>query len=151
MTLRLHSKVYQHKLSYLWLQDHPWRFRSSTPLMTSDGSNFYNTGSWVSSRNNTSRRYERVFWIQNPRYKKRHTFLTLKSLTKTCLGFPLYTRRSIFETLILNRLELCLGWLKILRTRVSTGRAYFLINRTRQFLNSSLCNLYILESWLVSP
>ena len=50
-----------------------------------------------------------LFLVQNPRYKKRHTFLSLKSLTKTCLGFPLYTRRSGFETLILNRLELCLG------------------------------------------
>ena len=30
VTLRSYSKVQQHKLSCLWLQDHPWRLRSST-------------------------------------------------------------------------------------------------------------------------
>ena len=57
-------------LSYLWLQDYPWRFRSSAPLMTRECNNFYNTGSWDSSRNNTNRKYERVFWVQNPRNKR---------------------------------------------------------------------------------
>ena len=36
--------------------------------------------------------------------------------------------------------------LKILQIRVSIGRAYFSICRTRQFLISSFCSLYILES-----
>ena len=49
------------------------------------------------------------FWVQNPRSAKRHTLLSLKSLLKTCLGFPLYTRRSRPETLILNGLELLFG------------------------------------------
>ena len=86
MTLRLHLKVYQHKLSYLWVQDHFWKFRSSAPLMTREDSNFYNTGSWDFSRNNTSRRYERDFWIQNPRYKKGTLFSLWKALLKMCLG-----------------------------------------------------------------
>ena len=39
-----------------------------------------------------------------------HSNLSLKSLfLKTCLGFPLYTRRSRSETLILNGLELLFG------------------------------------------
>ena len=37
------------------------RFRSLAPLMTSDGRNFYNTGSWVFSKNITDKRFERVF------------------------------------------------------------------------------------------
>ena len=38
-----------------------------------------------------------------------HSNLSLKSLIKMCLGFPLYTRRSRSETLILNGLELLFG------------------------------------------
>ena len=38
-----------------------------------------------------------------------HSNLSLKSLLKTCLGFPLYTRKSRSETLILNGLELLFG------------------------------------------
>ena len=91
------------------LQDHPWRFRSSAPLMTREGNNFYNTGSWNSSRNNIGRRHKRAFWVQNPRYKGDTLFSLWKSLLKTCLGFPLYTRRSRFETLILFEPELLLG------------------------------------------
>ena len=41
---------------------------------------------------------------------KRGTLFSLrKALLKTCLGFPLYTRRSRSETLILNGIELLLG------------------------------------------
>ena len=101
-----HTCGKKYKLSYLWLQDHPWRFRSSAPLMAREGSNFYNTRSWDSSRNNTGRRHKRAFWIQNPKYKRDTLFSLLKTFLKTCLGFPLYTRRSRFETLILNRFEL---------------------------------------------
>ena len=36
------------------------RFRSLAPLMTSDGRNFYNTGSWVFSKNITDKIFERV-------------------------------------------------------------------------------------------
>ena len=35
-------------------------FKSLAHLMTSDGSNFYSTKSWVSSRNIIGRRFERV-------------------------------------------------------------------------------------------
>ena len=35
-----------------------------------------------------------------------HSNLSLKNLIKTCLEFPLYTRRSRPKTLILNGLEL---------------------------------------------
>ena len=38
------------------------------------------------------------------------TLLSLKSLIKTCLGFPLYTGRSRLETLILNGLEQLFGF-----------------------------------------
>ena len=38
-----------------------------------------------------------------------HSYLFPKALTKTCLEFPLYTRRSRSETLILNGLELLFG------------------------------------------
>ena len=110
VTLRLHSKVYQHKLSYLWLQDHPWRFRSSAHLMIREGSNFYNTRSWDFSGNNTSRRHEKAFWVQNARYKGGILYSLWKSFIKTCLGFSLYIRRSRSKTLILFGLELLLGW-----------------------------------------
>ena len=136
VTLRLHSKVYQHKLSCLWLQDHPWRFRSSAPLMTREGSNFFNTRSWDCSGNNISRRYERAFWVQNSWYKRGTLFSLWKVLLKMCLGFPLYTRRSRSETLILFGLELLLGLIKILQTRSLIGRAYSSIDQTRQILNS---------------
>ena len=53
-----------------------------------------------------------------------------------CLGFPLYTRRSRSETLILFGLELLLGLIKILQTRSLIGRAYSSIDQTRQILNS---------------
>ena len=139
------------KLSCLWLQDHPWKLRSSAPLMTREGSNFYNTGSWDISRNNTGRKYERTFWVQNPRYKEGTLFSLWKALLKMCLGFSLYTRRSRSETLILFRLELLLGLIKILQMRLLIDRACLSINWNRQILKSSFCNLLVLESWLESP
>ena len=48
----------------------------------------------------------REIWVQNPKIQKRHSLLSLQSLLKMCLEFPLYTGRSRFETLILNGL----GW-----------------------------------------
>ena len=146
VTLKLHSKVYQQKLSCLWLQEGLWRFRLSVALMTREGSNFYNTGSWDSSRNNTDRRYERSFWVQNPRYKEGTLFSLWKALLKTCFGFPLFTRRSISETLILFGLELLLGLIKILQIRLWIDRACLSIGRTRQILKSSFCSLLVLES-----
>ena len=74
--------------------------------MSREGSNFYNIGFWDSLRNNTGRRHEKTFWVQNPRYKRDTLFSLYKVFLKMCLGFPLYTRISRFETLILNRLEL---------------------------------------------
>jgi len=47
---------------------------SSTPLMTRKGSNFYNTESGDVSKNNTGRRHERDFWVQNPGYKRGSLF-----------------------------------------------------------------------------
>ena len=47
--------------------------------------------------------------LRNPKIQKRHTLLSLKNLIKTCLGFPLYTRRSRPETLILFWLKLLFG------------------------------------------
>ena len=143
--------IRKHKLSCLWLQDHLWRFRSSTPLMTREGSNFYNIGSWDFSRNNTDRRYERRFWVQNPRYKEGTLFSLWKALLKMCFGFSIYTRRSKSETLILFGLELLLGLIKILQIRLSIDRACLSINQTRQILKSSFCILLVLESWLESP
>ena len=91
-----HTCDKKHKLSYLWLQDHPWRFRSSTPLMTREGSNFYNTGSWDSSKNNAGSRHQRAFWVQNPRYK-RGTLISLwkalKTLPRVSLWCPLNTEK----------------------------------------------------------
>ena len=104
-----HTCDKKHKLSCLWLQDHSWRFRSSTPLMAREDSNFYNTGSWDSLRNNTGRIYKRAFLVQNPRYKRGTLFPLWKAFLKTCLGFPLYTKRSRTKTLILNGLELLFG------------------------------------------
>ena len=75
----------KYKLSCLWLQDYPWKFRLSAPLMTIEGSNFYNTRSWDFSRNNTGRKHERAFWVQNPRYK-RGTLLSLKRLENPTYG-----------------------------------------------------------------
>ena len=141
-----HTCDKKHKLSCLWLQDHLWRFRLSVALMTREGSNFYNTGSWDSSRNNTDRRYERSFWVQNPRYKEGTLFSLWKALLKTCFGFPLFTRRSISETLILFGLELLLGLIKILQIRLWIDRACLLIGRTRQILKSSFCSLLVLQS-----
>ena len=43
------------------LKNHPWKFRSLAPLMTSDGNNFYSTGSWVSSKLIAGKRFKRVF------------------------------------------------------------------------------------------
>ena len=143
--------IKKHKLSCLWLQDHPSRFRSLAPLMTREGSNFYNIGSWDSSRNNTGRRYERAFWVQNPKYKEGTLFSLWKVLLKTCLGFPLYTRRSRSEILILFWLELQLGLIKILQIQLSIDQASLSISRTRQILKSSFCSLLVLESWLKSP
>ena len=92
-----HTCDKKHKLSYLWLQDHPWRFRSSTPLMTREGSNFYNTGSWDSSKNNIGSRHQRAFWVQNPRYK-RGTLISLwkalKTLPRVSLWCPLNTEKN---------------------------------------------------------
>ena len=92
MTLRSHSKFYQYKLSYLWLQDYSWRFRSSAPLMTREGSNFYNIRSWDFSRKNIGRRYERAFWVQNPKHKRGTLFSlwkSLKTLPRVSLWCPL--------------------------------------------------------------
>ena len=141
-----HTCDKKHKLFCLWLQDHRWKFRSSAPLMIREGSNFYNTGSWDSSRNNTDRRYERSFLVQNPRYKEGTLFSLWKALLKTCFGFLLFTRRSISETLILFGLELLLGLIKILQIRLWIDRACLLIGRTRQILKSSFCSLLVLES-----
>ena len=58
-----------------------------------------------SSRNST--KTLESFWVQNPRStKEAHSSLSKKPFLKTCLRFPLYTRRSRPETLILNELEL---------------------------------------------
>ena len=141
-----HTCDKKQKLSCLWLQEGLWRFRLSVALMTREGSNFYNTGSWDSSRNNTDRRYERSFWVQNPRYKEGTLFSLRKALLKTCFGFPLFTRRSISETLILFGLELLLGLIKILQIRLWIDRACLSIGRTRQILKSSFCSLLVLES-----
>ena len=88
VTLRSHLKVYKHKVSCLWLQDHPWRFRSSAPLMTREGSNFYNIGSWDSSRNNTGRRHKRAFGYKTLDVQKRHKMYSnfSKKLSKPHLG-----------------------------------------------------------------
>ena len=95
-----HTCDKKHKLLCLRLQDHPWRFRLSVPLMTREGSNFYNTESWDSSRNNTGRRHERGI------------LLSLKNLIKTCLGFPLYTRSKTLNPT--HHMGLGLSW-KILQ------------------------------------
>ena len=99
----------------------PWRISRSSIVevaafsgyqrcwWSKEGNNFYNTRSRDSSRNNTGRRYERVFWVQNPRYKGGTLLSLWKAFLKMCLGFPLYTRRSRSETLILNGLELLFG------------------------------------------
>ena len=58
----------------------------------------------------TIKRLYRAFGYKTLDLQKRHKMhfnLSLsKALIKTCLRFPLYTRRSRFETLILNGLEL---------------------------------------------
>ena len=61
------------------LKDHPWKFRSLAPLMTSDGNNFYSTGSWVSSKLIAGKRFKRVFGIET---------LDLQYLTQAALFSP---------------------------------------------------------------
>ena len=124
-----HTCDKKHKLSCLWLQDHPWKFRSSAPLMTREGSNFYNTGFWDSSRNNTDRRHERAFWVETLDLQKRHTLLSLKSFIKIWLEFPLYTRRIRSETLIFNRFELLF--------ELNSNSANTTLNRSSLFFDRS--------------
>ena len=142
-----HTCDKKHKLSYLWLQDHPWRFRSSAPLMTREGNNFYSTRSWDSSRNNTGRGYERAFWVQNPRYKEGTLFSLWKALLKMCLGFPLITRRSRSKTLILFGFELLLGLIKILHTTLD--RSSLSLDRSNQ-ANFEIFFLQLTCSWILT-
>ena len=90
-------------------------------------------------------------FTKNPRYKEGTLFSLWKALLKMCFGFSIYTRRSIFETLVLFGLELLLGLIKILQIQLSIDRACLSINQTRQILKSSFCILLVLESWLESP
>ena len=144
-----HTCDKKHKLSYFWLQDHPWRFRLLAPLMTREGNNFYKTESWDSSRNNTGRRHKRAFWVQNPRCKRGPLF-SLESLIKTCLGFPLYTRRSRSETLILFGLNEQLGLNKN-SADMCFDQLSLSLDRSNQAASKFFFLQLVLESWLESP
>ena len=79
-----HTCDKKHKLSCLWLQYYSWKLRSSAPLMTREGSNFY-IGSWYFLRNNTG-------------IYKRGTLFSLwkvlKTLSRVSLWCPLNTRKN---------------------------------------------------------
>ena len=79
------------------------------------------------------------FWVQNPRYKKRHTLFSLKSLIKTCLGFFLYT---MSKTLNSTR-HMDLGWVgKFCRKTICTSfnQSNLILDRSSQVdLHSKSC------------
>ena len=140
VTLRSHSKVLQHKFSCLWLQDHPWRFRLSAPLMTGEGSNFYNTGSWDSSRNNTDRRHKRAFGYKTLDLQKRHKMHSnlSKKLLKPHLGLA-------YNVLyILEKTACDLGFKRISYGIFTFADTWFWIDRTNQLVT----HLFLSQTWV---
>ena len=78
-----------------------------------------------------------------------HTLLSLKSLSKTCLEFSLYTRKSRSETLILN--GLCRYVFRLVEPifqSIEPGIFQILLSAACIFLN---LDLYHLEHCLVIP
>ena len=90
----------------------------------------------------------RAFWVQNPRYKGGTLFSLWKALYKTCLGLPLYTRRSRSETLILNGLKLLFG-LNSNSIDMTLDRSSLSLNQSNQ-ANSKFFFLQLAFSWILT-
>ena len=111
MTLRSHSKVLQHKLSSLWLQDYSWRFRSSTVIdLVAATLDLPDLMIWE--------RFLVVTFIEEGTIPFRSHKSTSKVSIKRGLGFSLYTMWNRSKILITYWANGLLGLIKILQNLI---------------------------------
>ena len=126
----------------MWLQDHPWRFRSSASLITREGSNFYNTGSRDFSRIMSVEDIRKLFGYKTLYTKEAHSSLSKKPEKNvlriwnrnpfwawTVVGPNLKFYKPIFRSV------------ELVFRSIEPGRFWILLSTA----------LNVLKSWLVSP